>query len=358
MNPRGPLSVLNVAYPLAPVGADSVGGAEQVLTHLDSALAQAGHRSFVIACEGSTAAGVVLTIPREKGPINQRVRFELWDAFRKTIGLALQRWPIDLVHFHGVDFYEYLPSPGVPVLITLHLPPGWYPPHIFQLPRPSTWLICVSATQHEVCPPCSNLLPPIENGVSSEFSKHHYGKREFALGLGRICQEKGFHIALEAAALAATPLLLAGQLFPYPAHEEYFRKQILPRLGRWGRFVGPVGFERKRRFLAAARCLVVPSLAPETSSLAAMEALACGTPVIAFPAGALPDIVEHGKTGFLVHNVQEMAEAMAAVGSLDPALCRATAQRRFSLDAMIERYFDVYKRLAAEGGQGMARRTG
>jgi len=86
--------------------------------------------------------------------------------------------------------------------------------------------------------------------------------------------------------------------------------------------------------------------------------MACGTPVIAFPAGALPDIVEHGKTGFLVHNVQEMAEAMAAVGSLDPALCRATAQRRFSLDAMIERYFDVYKRLAAEGGQGMARRTG
>jgi glycosyltransferase involved in cell wall biosynthesis len=353
-----PLTVLSVAYPLAPTGPDAVGGAEQVLTHLDAALLRAGHRSIVVACAGSVTAGTLVATPARCEALHTEVRELAQQQHRRAIVWALERWPIDLVHMHGIDFYTYLPPAGVPVLVTLHLPPTWYPAEIFHLHRPQTFLHCVSAAQRRACPPGAVLLPDIENGVPVAALPPRHSKRHFALMLGRICPEKGFHLALDAAARAGMPALLAGRVFRYAAHEQYFQQEIVPRLDSLRRFIGPVGQSCKQRLLARARCLLVPSLVPETSSLVAMEALACGTPVIAFPAGALPDIVEHGKTGFLVHNVQEMAEAMAAVESLDPALCHATAQRRFALDAMIERYFGVYRRLVAEGGQGRAGRTG
>ena len=91
----------------------------------------------------------------------------------------------------------------------------------------------------------------------------------------------------------------------------------------------------------------MPSLVAETGSLVAMEALACGTPVVAFPAGALADIVEPGVTGFLVKDAQEMAEAIAAAGTIDPERCREAARARFSLGRMVERYLAVYERFAA-----------
>jgi glycosyltransferase involved in cell wall biosynthesis len=123
---------------------------------------------------------------------------------------------------------------------------------------------------------------------------------------------------------------------------------VQPRLDRQCRHLGPVGFARKRRLLTAARCLLVPSLAPETSSLVAREALACGTPVVAFPNGALPETVEDGETGFLVRTVEEMAEAIERAQSLSPDRCREVAAERFSLEAMTTRYIDLYRRLVRE----------
>jgi glycosyltransferase involved in cell wall biosynthesis len=282
--------------------------------------------------------------------VRQRVRKQ----HRIAIERALNRWPIDLVHMHGIDFYTYLPPPGVPVLVTLHLPPAWYPPEVFRLRRPQTYLHCVSAAQRRACPPEAVLLPDIENGVPTEALTAPHAKRRFAMMLGRICPEKGFHLALDAAARARIPALLAGEVFRYEAHERYFREEIVPRLDGLRRFLGPVGLARKRRLLSAARCLLVPSLASETSSLVAMEALACGTPVVAFPSGALSDIVEHEKTGFLVQDTRQMAEAIEAAGRLDPDVCRQTARERFSLDTMMKRYFALYRQLVAQVGQPVA----
>jgi glycosyltransferase involved in cell wall biosynthesis len=285
-------------------------------------------------------------IPKISGPLTEEVCRLVQAQQRRAIEEALQRWPIDLVHLHGIDFHRYLPGPGVPALVTLHLPPAWYPPEVFQLERPRTYLHCVSNAQRRACPPEAQLLPVIENGVPTDVPPPVSGRRRFAMTLGRICPEKGFHLALDAAWRARTPCLVAGQVFRYAAHEQYFEQEIMPRLDASRRFIGPVGCQRKRRLLAAARCLLAPSLAPETSSLVAMEALAAGTPVIAFPAGALADIVEHERTGFLVHDQREMADAIQAADLLDPEACREAARRRFSLARMTASYLDFYARLA------------
>lgn len=342
------LTVLSVAYSLAVVGPDAVGGAEQVLSRIDAALVRAGHRSVVVAPEGSVTAGTLLATPRDRGTITAEVRRRAWAHHRAAIARALERHAVDLVHMHGIDFHAYIPPPGWPVLATMHLPPAWYPADVFSTARPDTWLHCVSASQRGACPPGARLLPEVPNGVVGEALAAPRRKRDFVVMLGRVCPEKGCHLALDAAKLADMPLLLGGRVYPYPEHERYFREDVAPRLDERRRFLGPLGLARKRRLLGAARCLLVPSLAPETSSLVAMEAMACGTPVVAFPAGALPEIVEHGRTGFLVRDAREMADAMAAAASLDPETCRAVARERFSEETMIRGYLALYSRVLEE----------
>ncbi|RUX60606.1 glycosyltransferase family 4 protein, partial [Mesorhizobium sp. M7A.F.Ca.CA.002.09.1.1] len=346
--PAATLTVLNVAYPLAPVGPDAVGGAEQVLSMLDRALVHAGHRSIVIACRGSSTSGTLVEIPAENGMLDEAAKRRAQEAHRKAIAAARARWPIDVVHLHGIDFDAYLPDDG-PTLVTLHLPLDWYPAAALRPTRGDLWLHAVSPSQQKTAPSGARLTAPIPNGVDIQALNLPQPKRDFALVLSRVCPEKGIHLALDAAKLAGVPLVVGGKVYPYETHTRYFRDEVQSRLDGRRRFLGPLGFTAKRRFLNAARCLVIPSLAAETSSLVAMEALACGTPVVAFPNGALPDVIEHGRTGFLVDTVDEMAQAILAAPSLDAETCRAEARRRFSLERMISSYMDAYQALAQLG---------
>lgn len=345
---RERLTVLQVAYPFAPVGPDAVGGAEQVLAQLDRALVSAGHRSIVVACEGSTAAGHLVAAALPPGALTEETQRTARASYAQVVARAVARHTPDIVHMHGIDFGEYLPAPGVPVLATLHLPPGWYPPGVFRPSRPDTWLHAVSETQHRACPPSPLLLSPIPNGVPVHTLPAQITRRGFALCLGRICPEKNQHEALQAGKETGIPVLLGGQIFDYPDHQQYWRERVEPALvsGRH-RFLGPVSFARKRRLLSAARCLISASLAPETSSLVAMEAAACGTPVVAFASGALPEIVRNGVTGFLVKDVLEMAEALRMVDRIDRQACREEACRRFNARAMVARYLQRYAALAS-----------
>lgn len=342
------LCVLSVAYPLAPVGPDAVGGAEQILTALDAAFTKAGHHSIVVASEGSVVHGTHVATPGWSGSFTNEIRTRAQQEHRIAIEQALAAWPVDIIHMHGVDFCEYIPSSAVPMLATLHLPPDWYPRQAFALPRPNSWLNCVSETQSRACPANAPLVPYIGNGVDVERLAIRLKKRDYAVALGRICPEKAHHLALEAAIAADVPLLLAGEVFQYEEHERYFQTEIAPRLDARRRFLGAAGFRKKRRLLTEARCLLIPSLVAETSSLVAMEAMACGTPVISFRSGALPELIEEGRTGFLVDDVGQMSEALKAAALLDPEVCRQVARERFSVKLMTRRYLDCYRRLIQE----------
>jgi glycosyltransferase involved in cell wall biosynthesis len=341
------LTVVSVAYPFAPVTADPAGGAEQVLAQLDRALVRAGHRSRVIAADGSRTAGALVILPGPADAITEAHRAVVYGRLNALLEEIVRAGAADLIHLHGLDFDRYLPPPGVPVLATLHLPIDWYAPEALRPGRPRTGLNPVSADQARRAPPDIALLPPIPNGVDTDAYRPGPAREPYALVLGRVTPEKGFHHALRAARMAGSPLIAAGRVFPYEAHRRYFDAEIAPHLDALRRWAGPVEGAEKRRLIAQARCVLIPSTAPETSSLVAMEALASGTPVIAFRTGALPEIVQHGTTGLIVDTVEEMAEAIRTVGAIDPAACRRAACARFSLARTTDAYLDLYARLTA-----------
>lgn len=344
------LTVLSVAYPFAPVHRDSAGGAEQVLYDLDKALVNARHRSIVVAQRGSRVAGELYATATASSALEQ-ARPRVWAQVRKAISAILEREHVDLVHLHGVDFEHYLPPRHVPVLATLHLPAGYYSREALAPKRPQTWLNGVSDAQHATLPPSASLLSPIENGIPVDALDRGGAKRGYAVFLGRICPEKGVHLAIEAAKRADVPLLIAGEVFPYDAHRRYFRDEVAPMLNDRCRFVGRIGFACKRRLLGAAMCLLAPSLVPETSSLVAREAMACGTPVVAFNRGAFPEIIVEGRTGFLVEDVEQMARAMRLAAALSADHCRSFAVERFPVGRMTDRYLAVYARIVS-GAKG------
>ncbi len=338
-------TILSVAYPFAAVVSDSVGGAEQVLATVEAGLVRRGFQSVVVAHRGSSVAGTLVGVDVPEGLLTDEVRAEVERRTQAAIDHALATWRIDLIHVHGIDFHRYRFPPGMPVLATLHLPPDWYPPGIWQMP-PNVHLQCVSESQRGACPvDLRARLCVVPNGVPSPAEEHSARPHGFALMLARICREKNLHVGLDAARAAGVRVMLAGKVYPYPDHVRYFEEEIVPRLGRGARFVGAVGGASKRRLLARARCLLVPSVAQETSSLVAMEALAAGTPVVALRSGALPEIVDDGRTGFLVRDGAEMATAIGRCGLLERESCRAEARTRFSAEAMVSRYTELYESL-------------
>jgi glycosyltransferase involved in cell wall biosynthesis len=242
---------------------------------------------------------------------------------------------------------EYLPDAGPPVVVTLHLPPAFYSAQALRPSRPDAHLVCVSESQAWSFPADAMISRIICNGIPLDEYQPASKKGGYVLALGRICPEKGFHLALDAAAECGLPLILAGTVFGYASHLQYYDAEIRPRLVGKHRFIHAVGRKAKQKLLAGARCVVIPSLVDETSSLVAMEAMASGTPVVGFRRGALREIVRHGRTGFLVETSSKMAAAMDASSQLSSTACREHAEKYFSAANMVRRYLTLYETLAA-----------
>ena len=326
-----------------PVGPGAVGGAEVILSSIEAALPTLGFRSVVVAHAESQPQGRLYATPVPAGTITDIVRAEVEHAQQCSIDHALAAHPVALVHMHGLDFYRYRIPAHIPVLVTLHLPLAWYPEAIWQLPA-QYHLVCVSDSQRQACPePARARLTVVANGVPLPDVSTLSTEGRYALMMARICREKNVHTGLEAARLAGMPVLLAGAVFPYETHQHYFAEEIEPRLAcsdnpagdvtaspqakgavQEARFLGPVTGAAKAQLLAHATCLLLPSLAPETSSLVAMEALAAGVPVIAIASGAVPEIVEEGRTGLLFRSPDELQAILLRLLA-DPAEGRAIA---------------------------------
>ncbi|HTV08469.1 MAG TPA: glycosyltransferase [Candidatus Aquilonibacter sp.] len=351
------LTVLSIAFPFAPVGPYSVGGAERILSELDAALVAEGQRSLVAACAGSLVAGELFPAPLPERSLASESdrRWYRW-RFQAAIDRALSKYRVDLIHMHGLDFDEHVLPPGIPTLVTLHARLSRYRSEAWASHCDVTHFQCVSHTQRRGWPGSMGDVSVIQHGVAIRENDVNRQREEFAVSIGRICPEKNVHEALEAGTLAGTRVLIGGHLFPFQEHGAYFRQRVEPLLGRDDvkhSYLGPLDANRSRRLLARARCLLLPSLTPEASSLIAMESLAAGTPVIAYRSGALTEIVEDRVTGFLVNNVEEMAEAIRNIDQISHEACRAAAEERFSRDRMVRHYFDLYGALLTGDRQRM-----
>ena len=191
-----------------------------------------------------------------------------------------------------------------------------------------------------------NWYANIYHGVDTELFAFNPEPRDYLLFLGRLTRDKGPHHAIRAAELAGAKLRIAGA--SYPA-EGYWQSDIEPHInGENVRYVGEASQEAKIPLLQGAKALLFPTECEEAFGYSMIEAMSCGTPVIAFGNGSVPEIVKHGETGFIVKNAEEMAAAIARLGEIDRAAVRRRAEKYFSEAKMLEGYERVYQRAIAD----------
>jgi glycosyltransferase involved in cell wall biosynthesis len=339
------LSILYVSYPLLTVTPESAGGAEQMLLAVERQMHAAGYRTTVAASTGSQPNGRLLDTGM---PVTAPDQYEQREREHSAVILnCLRQHPheFDLIHDKSGSFFRHAAGCPVPVLATLHLPRSFYPEEFFDNPPSNLNFNCVSHSQAESFSGLPNFLGVVENGIEVDDFPLTTTRDDYVLWLGRICEEKGPHLAIAAAERAGLPLVLAGQVYPFRYHQDFFAREIQPYLNGKVRFVDTPTHAQKLELLSHARALLLTSTAEETSSLVAMEAMACGTPVVAFRRGAFPEVVADGETGFVVDSIEEVAQALGKLDRISPEACRTRVERHFSASRMTQDYQEMYPRV-------------
>jgi glycosyltransferase involved in cell wall biosynthesis len=194
--------------------------------------------------------------------------------------------------------------------------------------------------------PAARWLGTVYHGLPRDLYTLREKPGEYLAFLGRISPEKGVHHAIEIALRSGHELRIAAKVDP--KDQGYFETVVKPLLEKSGgraRFIGEVGREQKDAFLGNALALLFPIEWPEPFGLVMIEAMACGTPTIAFPQGSVPEVMENGVTGYIVKSVEEAVEAVEKARTLNRLDCRQAFEQRFSVERMARDYLEIYRRL-------------
>jgi glycosyltransferase involved in cell wall biosynthesis len=333
-----------IAPPWVAVPPATYGGTEAVVDHLARGYSSAGHDVTLY-----TTADATCPVERrwtyerarsdEIGTVAVEARHVL-DAYQALVGC-------DLIHDHT------LLGPVVgshvctkPVVTTVH---GLFDEDLRELYRRLARHVAVVAISHDHAArsgevPVSRV---IHHGIELAEVPVGRGHGGYVIFLGRMAPEKGADIAIRAARVAGVPIRVAAKVWA-DSEKRYFAEQVAPLSGGPEvMFLGELGPQQRWDLLGGASALLAPLRWPEPFGLFMIEALATGTPVIAFPVGAAPEIVRHGTTGYLIEDEKAMASAIARVGQLDRSACRASVAEHFSAQRMVADYLDLFSEILA-----------
>jgi glycosyltransferase involved in cell wall biosynthesis len=333
-----------IAPPWVPVPPPAYGGTETVLDNLCRGLMSAGHDVLLVTTGDSTCpVPIHATCPQAAGTEAAFVATELHHVVRAYDAVAA--WGADVVHDHTLVGPLHGERLGIPVVTTNHGPFEGELGELYRAIGASVPIIAISHHQAGTAHP-SAIAAVIHHGVDVERFPFGQGDGGYALFLGRMNPDKGVATAIRVARAAGMPLRIAAKCRERP-ERAYFETEVAPLLGDDVEYLGEVGGAAKAELLAGARCLLNPIAWPEPFGMVMIEAMACGTPVVATPCGSVPELVTDGVTGFVRSGEEGLAEALARVGDLERAACRAEAEQRFSTSRMVDEHVAVYESVAA-----------
>ncbi|MES2940742.1 MAG: glycosyltransferase family 4 protein [Pseudomonadota bacterium] len=341
------MKIAQVAPLIESVPPKAYGGTERVVSYLTEALVEMGHEVTLFASGDSrTGARLVPVVDRALRLHPAKPDPVIWHTLMVDRVREL-RAEFDVIHFH-IDTV-HLPvavTCGTPSLSTLH---GRLDlPDLKPLFKRFSRHPLVSISDHQRKPLAgANWLATIQHGLPPDLYSFHPEPQDYFAFVGRISPEKRCDRAIEIALACDTPLRIAAKVDK--ADQEYFEQVIEPLLDHpLVTFVGEIGDADKNDFIGNAKAFLMPIDWPEPFGLVSIEAMACGTPVVAYGHGAVPEIVEDGVTGFIVHDQQQAIAAARDIGRIDRRACRDAFERRFTTRVMAQNYLQAYRELVRD----------